>query len=386
MTQNKKKVFYIWKSEYPWDVRVQKMCESLAEKYDVYLIAKWGFEDNQYDIINNVNIIRVGFKISHKYLFPLSFNPIWKLELNKLFRKLNPDLIIVREMLLATLVGKLANKYNKPVIMDMAENYPAAMSLWEKYNNTLLKRFITQKLKIPTIIEKQSVKLMDGIIVVCNQQVSRLINAYSYSEDKISVIYNTPYKGWFSDNIYDKTTSKIQLVHHGYYTSEKSILNFVIAFAKTNNKNLELHLFGSGPNIDNYKTIARNENINNIYFHGKYSHLELDKLLNGMQLGVLPYQKNEFNQYTIHNKIFDYFAKGIPVLVSENKPLSDIINDTDSGFVLDCESIISIVRFLDNLNKSMIQSKTEHAKSAFLNLYNWEVDKNKLFKFIKKYI
>jgi hypothetical protein len=124
----KKKVLYIWKGPYPWDVRTAKFCESLNNNdYDVHLLARWKDDKYEKEKINNIIVHRVGYKKNHKLSIPIPYNPIWKTAIQKKIKEILPDLIIVREIMLAEVSGKLAKKNNIPIIMDMAENYPAAM-------------------------------------------------------------------------------------------------------------------------------------------------------------------------------------------------------------------------------------------------------------------
>jgi len=57
---NRKTIFYIWKSAYPWDVRVEKICMALLEaNYNIYIVCKWDGEELEEEIVNGLNSIKV---------------------------------------------------------------------------------------------------------------------------------------------------------------------------------------------------------------------------------------------------------------------------------------------------------------------------------------
>jgi len=382
----RKKIIYVWKSPYPWDVRVEKICKSLSKEYEVLILARWGGETKKAEQIDGITVKRVGFKKKAIYSTPLSINPIWKKELEKVVKGYKPDLIIVREIMLGTLVGRISEKYNIPTIMDMAENYPALMKLWRKYNNSFLKRIVMQTLDIPKRVEKTSVSLMSRIIVVCEEQIHRLSNSYNYSIDKVQIVKNTPELKDNNKNNSNSISNRITFLHHGWLTEEKRIDNFIHAFINSykNNENFQLNIAGNGNCIDEYKKLAFGTN--NINFLGEYKYDELDDIISATSIGILPYEINDFNNFTIHNKLFDYFALSKPVIVSQAKPLARVVKQTNAGFIFDCSSIDSIEKHFKTIDYKLIETLGKNAYKAYIDRYNWEEDEKNLLKFVEEVI
>lgn len=383
-----KKILYVWKSEYPWDVRVEKICNSLFDSgYNVFLACRWGGEPQQNEILNGVNIRRVGFGKKRIFFEPLPINPFWSNELEKLIEEIKPDLIICREIMLSEISGKLAKKYNIPVLMDMAENYPAAMKLWKKYNDSFIWKTLIHHFKVADSNEKRGVRLMDGIITVCNEQNERLQNQYNFNQNEMKAIHNTPtYK-----NEYLPLTSKNKIVfsHHGFLTGDKSIAIFLKGFLLACDELdiVEFRIIGDGDCFDEYNSLVNNSNhINKVKFLGKYNFEDLGKHLSDIDIGVLPYEINDFNNYTIHNKIFDYFAFSKPVLVSEALPLKRIISETESGFCYDLNTPEKVKEALISIAKLNLEEYSKKAYNAYKIKYNWSCDKQNLVEFIEKYI
>jgi glycosyltransferase involved in cell wall biosynthesis len=377
----RKTIFYIWKSAYPWDVRVEKICMALLEaNYDVYIVCKWEGEELEEEIVNGLNIIRVGHKESSQKYYPYPFNPFWKKSIESLIQKHKPDLLINREIILAEISGKLAKKYNIPIVMDMAENYPAAMKNWKKYNDSFLKRLLIKKLKLVDWFEKHTLKNINNVIVVCNEQIPRL-NSISKNLN-VEVVYNTPITDFFVEENKIIDIDNLKFIHHGYLTNEKNFIGFYSKLMKfLTTYESKFYLFGTGENLEDYKKLTPKNFINSkVFFKGKYQYEEIFDNISKCDIGIMTYEINEFNQYTLHNKIFDYMMLGKAVIVTENKPLVNIINNYDCGWVLKEDE--DLFAFFENIQINDILEKGKNGRKAFLQEFNWENDKKKLIEFI----
>jgi glycosyltransferase involved in cell wall biosynthesis len=398
------KVLYVWKGAYPWDIRADKVCRAFSETgWDVYILARWIDEKSETEVLtNNIKVIRTGYEVPHYRTYPVSVNPIWKKAILKLVNEIKPDLIMPRDIMLAELCGKVGRKYNIPVIMDMAENYPAAMKGWKKYKRTFLSRLLVHKLNIPELVEKRAVKLMDGIITVCQEQNERLKEVYDYDINRMCVAHNTPETDFFSkeslkDNInqtQNNTSSKnypkkLIFGHHGYTSDEKSLVKFLFGFqqASLENKNIEFHIAGTGESIEELRALAEKfSSRDRIKFYGEYSYEDLPEIINRWDIGVIPYQLNEFNNFTIHNKIFDFFAMGKPVFCSETKPFMRLIKETGAGINVNCEREFAIRDAILKIYDMDLTEMSKRGRESFEKKYNWSVDSKNILDFVNKYL
>ena len=82
-----------------------------------------------------------------------------------------------------------------PVMLDMAENYPAALIAYE---NAFYKPFLLGNGFLPRLYEKAVVKKLDHIFVVAEEQIKRL-GKLGVPNEKITLIQNTPEPGSFSN-------------------------------------------------------------------------------------------------------------------------------------------------------------------------------------------
>jgi glycosyltransferase involved in cell wall biosynthesis len=219
-----KKILYIWKGAYPWDVRAEKVCTALIKAgHEVYMLARWTGEELERETVDGINVIRVGYKRKPIDSLPLSLNPMWRKAIRSAIIETKPDLLIAREIMLARASGKIAHKFKLPMIIDMAEHYPAAMRGWEKYTKTFLRRLVTCYVKVPDRVEKSAVKVADGIMIVSPELTTRINREYGYPVDKIQVINNTPEKAWFEGVRIGCSNPVKEFAYHGFMTPDRNL-------------------------------------------------------------------------------------------------------------------------------------------------------------------
>lgn len=385
-----KKALYIYKSKYPWDIRVEKICKSLTKSdYEVIILTRYSGEEKTIEIIDGIKVIRYGQGLPKLFSAPFFFSPFWTKVITKMIKTEKPDVVIVREMHIGEIAGKVSRRRGIPIIMDMAENYPAAMCEFKIYNSNFIKRFIVHKLKIPWRIERSAVKQMDGIITVCSEQNMRLISIYGFSPDKLAVVHNTPPKSAVAPTERNFEKEILTLGHHGYLSAEKSLLKFVKAFSKfaEYNDNIRLVIAGSGDCLEDYKEILeRTGTIKYVNFTGQYKPEELNDILSTVDIGFIPYQISNFNNFTIHNKVFDFWMNGQPAVLSATAPFVRIADDTKAAMILDCENEESIMQFLENIEFYDWDYMSRNATFFSQHKYNWDVDSDVLVDFVNKFV
>jgi len=151
------KILYVWKGKYPWDIRVEKFCKSFIKNgFEVFLVARWAENQPVRENYKGINIIRAGYQKNYKLTQPVSFNPIWSNCIKKVVNEVNPDLIMPRDIMLAETCGRIGRKYDIPVVMDMAEHYPAAMKGWKKYSDNIFLRILVHSFNVPEKVEKRA--------------------------------------------------------------------------------------------------------------------------------------------------------------------------------------------------------------------------------------
>lgn len=356
--------------------------------YETYMLARYTGEAREYEEIEGVRIMRIGKGMPRAAMLPVPGNLLWRHAIEQACEKLKPSLVMPREIMLSAASARAARQIGAKTIIDMAENYPAAMKLWKKYNSNFLSRLTVHTLKLPERAERKAVALADGIITVCDEQNERLAGSYRYSESRMQVVHNTPELAQFGEPDLNFNEGGTVFCHHGWLTAEKSVMQFLKGFllAAERDRSLRFILAGDGDCLPDYKTVvASSKARESVVFTGKYNFVDLKLLLSRSDIGALPYEDNAFNAYTIHNKIFDYFAAGKPVLTSSVAPLRRLIEETRAG-------ISSDARTPEEWRAAILEAaatlKTRsYAKTAFLahaEKYNWEQDARNMLAFTER--
>jgi len=385
----KANILYIWKSPYPWDVRVEKVCTALRNSgFNITILARCANGELKEEYIDNMKIIRVGCGTRWILSNPVSMNPIWKKAINSCIESEKPDLIITREIMLAEVAAFAARKKNIPVVMDMAEHYPAAMKSWKKYQDNFLRKVAVHYLDLPEKTERQSVPLMDGIFTVCEEQNLRLNSQYDFPYEAMQVVHNTSALSIFEG--VSKNINKPPKVfgHHGWMSSDKNILNLVLGFDRAAEKfsEIELLLAGDGEDFEEIQSSSsKAKHKNRIHLIGRYEPNDLPNILSKIDIGCLPYEINLFNDHTLHNKLFDYLACGKPLLCSKTKPFRRVIDETGAGILADCSTPEKVTKAIIEIMQSNTDQYSENAIKVAEHKYNWDVDSANLVSFINKF-
>lgn len=385
-----KRILYVYQGAYPWDVRVDKMTSALATAgYEVLVLCRWRGEEKKRDEFNGIVIWRVGSQEPSWKSQPTSFNPFWKKAIRRAVEEFKPHLIIPREILLAEACAEAA-RGRIPIVMDMAEHYPAAMKSWKKYHKNILLRALVYWMEIPKWVERKSVAVCDGIITVCHENSERLYRDYNFSIDRQCVVHNTPRLEDFAEVANGIVHDRESLVfgHHGFMTPERNLEMFVRAFALAGRDNgFKLSLAGEGESHSSVREEIKMSGMSDrVLLREKYNSEELSLLYSETDIGVVPYWTDEFRNHTIPNKLFDYLACGKPVLVSNSHPLKRIVEETKAGIVVDCSNENSFANGLIELSEMDLASLSQNALSWAEHKYNWAIDSHAMLEFLSKFL
>jgi glycosyltransferase involved in cell wall biosynthesis len=369
-----KTILYVVNAKVPEEIRAEKICSALANMGNRVIIAcKWSGEDLIRETKQGYLVCRIGKDKRLATCFP--GNPIWTNAINDLVHDFKPDIIICREMIPLLSCTQAAKGRNIPIILDMAEHYPAAMREWKKYSQNPLSRFFVHTLPLPELIESHAVKHADAIITVCEEQNQRLQSQYSYPKEALFIVHNTPEKSIFNDVIPRCNIPPITFGHHGYFTLERNLENLVLGFdiAAKRFPDITLLLAGTGETLEDVSILVQTvSSRDRIHLTGPYKAKDLSDLYNRTDIGILPYAEQEFRQFTLPNKAFDYMACGKPIISSGLLPMKRLLDETGAGIYGPCSSPEDISLMIERMMEADIQTMSARGHQAFLSKYHWE--------------
>jgi len=388
-TQTGNFVQFLWHGFYPWDVRLEKfleVCQTIGLQTGV--IGRNVGEAPKTEYIDGAKIQRIGrgdSNISKTIYYPIFCNPVFILKVDRLISENHPALLLVRDLPLGMLALYFGCRYKIPVVLDMAENYPAALIAYE---NPVYRSFLFSNAFLPRYYEKFVVRNIDAVVVVAQEQVNRL-TAMGVQAKKIHLVQNTPTQD-FIDNIRPSsqvlkasvTDFKPLVLYVGKIDIHRGIRSLIEAFSLIVKKepNAGLVLVGDGKERASLEQLACQKGLQkNVVFSGWVDHSEIPHFIRQSDICCIPHLKSEHTDTTIPNKLFDYMALGKPVLVSNLDPVQNIVNKIKCGCVFKSNDPVSLAeQFFKVFGKMDSWKMGLHGREAVLHDYNWECDARRL--------
>jgi len=395
------KICKIWDSDYPWDVRVEKICKTLiSAKHEVHLICRNKKIQKTYELIDGIHIHRLPCIIKNKKLneiisFPAFFNPLWIYKIWKIIKEHNIEIIIVRDLPLALTAISIGRIIGLPVILDMAENYPEMINdLWTSANFRLRNLFIRNPLAVK-VVELVSIKYVDHIIVVVEESAERLIKL-GINSDKITIMMNTPPLSRLSYSVkklYPGSLSNLKddfiIIYLGLLEYPRGIETAISAMRIIVDKTdkCKLVILGNGKDEQKFKELVYKLNLNdNVLFEGWVDYRRAFDYICSSDIGLVPHHATRSWNTTIPNKLFDYMSFGKPVIVSDAIPTKRIVEKERCGLVFkdrDPRSLSSAIIELYE-NKEFCKELGNRGKRAIESKYNWERESIKLIEVLNR--
>lgn len=398
------RVCKVWDSDYPWDVRVEKIWNSFIESgHDVHLVCRNRNKIRpKYEIINGLHIHRlpvINKKLASLISFPFFLNPLWLYTIYSVVSKHKIDCIVVRDLPMA-LAGIIVAKLKRvPCFIDMAEPYPEMLegyhvlqkvSIYKKVINLIIRNY-----HLSLIIEKISCKLSDHIFPVSKEIKNGLIRK-GISKSKITVFHNTPTVSFiqscnnYSTKLKCNSNDCLNIVYVGDLTEARGVPLVIDAVEELNKKQEQYNfvIIGGGRYFDYLKKLVVKKNIEeSVVFAGWVKHNEIVQYIKKCDIGIIPHLPTKHNNLTLPNKVFDYMAIGLPVLSGNLLPVKSILEETHAGLIFDDQSMDSVVHQLLKLKDKKIRDQFGiNGKKAVIQKYNWEIDFSIFLNTIKKYV
>ncbi|MCG7920152.1 MAG: glycosyltransferase family 4 protein [Candidatus Thiodiazotropha lotti] len=392
------KILYLWDADYPWDVRVEKICKSLhANGHDVHIAARNLKKQQQREVNDGLVIHRLPVwksdRLNYIFSFPLFFSPVWMRFLRKIVTEEGIDLVMVRDLPLAISGIWIAKQFNIPSVLDMAEDYVALVkSIWDNRKFQSL-NLIVRNPYFAKLVERYSLPKFDRIMIVVDEAKNVVLDA-GVEEQNIVLVGNTPNiektrQRSDSNSDHDENINRIteaySLIYTGGVTLGRGIQEVVKIIPDIVERipDFLLVVVGAGYAVERLKKMAAELGVEKrIIWSGWVDHNELYKYINAANIGIIPHYRSTHVDTTIPNKIFDYMACGLPVIASDSPPMKRVVEESNVGRAYQCKDG-------DSLRQAIIEifeSKEDYGANgikAVEEIYNWNVDESRLLTMIE---
>ncbi|WP_404459794.1 glycosyltransferase [Sutcliffiella horikoshii] len=187
--------------------------------------------------------------------------------------------------------------------------------------------------KIISFFEKRIIGKADQVVLS-----SRYFKNF-YNHKNIVVLENRPeLKNFININNQLKSAteskkSKLCVTFLGkirYYEVMKNLINSI-----KNLNDIELKFYGDGPDYMALKNYSDENNIDNVFFYGRYSPEDISEIYSKTDIVWCAYPSDNFNvKYAISNKFFETLAFKKPGIFSGNTKISHEISENNIGFLV----------------------------------------------------
>lgn len=360
------KTAIVWHSVYPWDVRIEKFCRSITAAGGEAVV------------------------ISKERPGPPAFvNPFWIAGAARRIRREGVQLVIVRDLPLALPFALLGPFLKVPVMLDMAENYPAALLA---YRNKMYAPFLFGNAWLPRAYEKLALRYLSHVIVVTEEQKNRLL-ALGLPGKKVTIVGNTPeYSGLErlgSEDVDGALAGKKYILYSGFMDPHRGLKTLVLAFNELKEAYADhfLVLIGNGKDVGALKALVEKCGLSGrVIFKGWMDSRSIPAYIRNSALCVIPHLKSEHTDTTMPNKIFDYLYFGKPVVVSDAEPLRRMMDEFRCGAVFKSGDHRDLSEALKRfLGKPYPAEDSLRSRKLVETKYNWARDGAALVELVERY-
>lgn len=409
------RIGFVHFGSYP-DIRLVKMTDTLAKAgFDVIVLARnikgvnepgaahpyahlLGQRGEEWR--SRLHIRRLLDDIPEKWRAPLTLpyhiNPVWRKAIRDLVVRDGCQLLIVRDMplvLAATAVGK---RYGVPVIFDMAENYPAVMAVWRRWEGR--KRAVVnsfaRNIALARLVERASIRAADRILVVVPEHVERVARLRG-TEEGIEVVENTPVLEeldalcvrYEQQAEWQPSAEGLEIVYGGnvhFYRGIDTLIEAAALLKEYQGSDILWTIVGTGKVMDRLQRLAQERGVaDKVCFLGWQA--DLMAFVYRAHVGYDGSHASEHTHNTMPNKLYDYMAFCKPVLVSDCRPMKRVVEAHQCGLVFRSQDAEDLAEKVLMLRDPELRAQMgANGRKAVEERYNWGVDGARLVEVVEQ--
>ncbi len=265
--------------------------------------------------------------------------------------------------------------------MDMAEAYPDMIRNVWLFGPRKVRNLVIRNPFFADLVERWTVRHLDKILVVVEESADRL-QRMGVPASRIALVSNTPVPGRFEEPRPDSAVGSLSLLYIGLLGRSRGMEIALRGLAEyiRRGKQATLTIGGTGVAEASLKRLTRRLGLTeHVQFLGWVPPEAHPGLLAGASVGLVPHRRCPHWDVTIPNKLFDYMAAGLPVLVSDPPPIKRVVEETGSGLVYQDDDPNGFATVLEAMEDPGTRLEmAARGRAAVQERYNWEVDSRAL--------
>jgi glycosyltransferase involved in cell wall biosynthesis len=329
-----KRVGIVVLSAYPFDPRPRRTADVLVRQgMSVDYICVADGKAPWREKTNGINVFRVpinhqrGGKLGYAYQY-LAFILASAAILAARSRRHRYDLVFVNNMPDILVVSALLPKiFGAKVILDLHDPMPELMmTIFGKDPGS-------KSVRLLKFLEKWSAARADQVLVP-NVACRRLLASRSCPEDRIAVMMNSPDESIFPFRpacSQPASNDPFVVMYHGTLVERNGLDIAVEAFACLRKKlpMAQLHIYGkTTPFLERVMQLAREHDLQkNVLHFGQKPLEQIVDAIDACNVGLIPNRHNAFTHINTPTRIFEYLARGKPVIAPRTAGIQDYFDE-----------------------------------------------------------
>jgi len=382
-------------TSFPPDYRVENEAHQLIKGgHEVYLFSLSKQITKSNENVSGIKVFRYKKSAFMNKMSALAYTiPVYhwlvKPKIKHFLLNYHLDALHVHDMVIAKAVFDVNQKFKKlPIVLDLHENRPAIMELYQHVNtfpgNLLISLKKWQK------VQGQLMKRADRIILVTPEAKKVAIKDYNLNKDNIFVIPNsiTPEifcKFKIDDDIVNRFKNRFNLLYLGSTAIRRGLDTAIQAVEILSKQIPEMQLVIVGDSSDDLllKKMVKNSKLENyIKFEGWQDYSLFPSYLQSADICISPLKRNLHHDTTYANKLFQYMIMEKPLIVSDCPSQENLVKRVGSGVSFTADNTSDLVeKILFLYNRPKLRSVMgKRGKKFVLNEFSWNNFKTDLME------
>ncbi len=326
---------------YPPDIRIEKEAEVLAAHgHEVLLLCRGDASTPTVERIGPLTAVRhrvhpesrTRRRLDSAIFHATMDSPSWRRAMISLVTDHGAQALHLHDLPYAPSLLKAARVTGVPALLDLHENYPAALAQW---NRSLVQR-LTFSPERAARLERRAISDADRVIVVVDEARTRL-TSLGVDPGKVTVFGNTePLRLVPSELDPPDFSQGLRMTYVGGIAPHRGLDTVIDAMPRIleSDPRAGLTIVGSGESLDSLKERAARMDVGDaVRFTGRLPKDEAMEYVRAANVALVPHRRSPHTDSTIPHKVFQYMALGRPVVVSDCAPLARIVREADAGVV-----------------------------------------------------
>ncbi len=271
-----------------------------------------------------------------------------------------------------------AKRKHKKVVMYCMDLWPASLCVGGVKKNSLLYKFYWN-------LSNKVYKNVDVILVTSRMFKDYFVSEFGIPEERIKYLPQYALSNFNDITQYEskQTTDFVFAGNVGAAQNLEVVLRSALIIQNENiddhGKRIMFHIIGNGQALDSLQKYSKDNNINNVVFHGRKPSEEMPKYYSMADAMIVTMLPDPFVSLTLPAKVQSYMASGKPILASANGEIEKVITEASCGFCATADNERAFVNAIqDFIDSDKRIEMGNNGKNYYQNNFAVEIVMDKL--------